>query len=386
MKKIYLLSTLLTFLFLGYLNTASAQNVGINSTGARPDTSAGLDVNFINKGMLIPRVALTSTTDITTIATPATSLLVYNTTSNSFVTPGYYYWTGTAWFKFITGAATGWGITGNTGTTPGTNFIGTVDAKDFVVKVAGTPVMRMYSGTDTAVTIISTKNTPLNIRGNVDNFLQLNLSNQNAGNNASTDFIATADNGTDNTNYIDMGINSSSYANGNNKILNGANLAYIYASGSDFYIGNSGSNKNLIFFTNNSTDPTSPDAKGTERMRITAAGQVVAKSTVTATGFITSSDRRLKTNIQNLSYGLKTLQALQPVSYNWKDANQTTQTQLGLIAQDARKIIPEIVIGDESKENLAINYTELIPVLINSIKEQQKQIDELRAELKKLKK
>lgn len=72
-----------------------AQNVGINATGAAPDVSAMLDVNATNKGFLMPRVALTGTTDATTITTPATSLLVYNTATAGGVVPGYYYNSGT---------------------------------------------------------------------------------------------------------------------------------------------------------------------------------------------------------------------------------------------------------------------------------------------------
>ncbi|MEO6452500.1 MAG: tail fiber domain-containing protein, partial [Ginsengibacter sp.] len=98
----------------------------------------------------------------------------------------------------------------------------------------------------------------------------------------------------------------------------------------------------------------------------------------------TSSDRRLKTNISNLNYGLKELIAIQPVSYNWK-ATPDTDKKLGLIAQDVRKIIPEVVKGDESKETLSISYTDLIPVLINAIKEQQKQIDALNKDIQLLK-
>ena len=77
-----------------------AQNIGINPTGATPNASAMLDVSSFNKGMLIPRVSLTSTSDVTTIANPAISLLVYNTNagmSNGSV--GFYYWNGTTWIK-----------------------------------------------------------------------------------------------------------------------------------------------------------------------------------------------------------------------------------------------------------------------------------------------
>ena len=76
-----------------------SQNVGINATGTAPDASAMLDVAATDKGLLVPRVTLTGTTDATTISSPATSLLVYNTTAagsgTSAVTPGYYYNSGT---------------------------------------------------------------------------------------------------------------------------------------------------------------------------------------------------------------------------------------------------------------------------------------------------
>jgi BclA C-terminal domain len=68
---------------------------------AQNNPSAMLDVASSNKGVLIPRVALSSTADISTIVAPATSLLVYNTATVGIppnnVSPGYYYWTGTKW-------------------------------------------------------------------------------------------------------------------------------------------------------------------------------------------------------------------------------------------------------------------------------------------------
>jgi hypothetical protein len=68
---------------------------------AQSNSSAMLDVASNNKGVLIPRVSLTSTTDIRTIVSPATSLLIYNLTTvgtpPNNVSPGYYYWTGVKW-------------------------------------------------------------------------------------------------------------------------------------------------------------------------------------------------------------------------------------------------------------------------------------------------
>lgn len=105
------------------------------------DNSAKFQVDATNKGILIPRVTLTGTTDATTIATPATSLLVYNTTAAgtgaSEVFPGYYYNAGTSaspnWVRFANGR-TAWETTGNYGTVATSNYIGTNDAQDFVIR------------------------------------------------------------------------------------------------------------------------------------------------------------------------------------------------------------------------------------------------------------
>lgn len=72
---------------------------GIGTT--TPHASAKLDVSATNKGFLPPRIALLSTTDVTTITSPATGLVVYNTNtagnSPNAVVPGYYYWDGSKW-------------------------------------------------------------------------------------------------------------------------------------------------------------------------------------------------------------------------------------------------------------------------------------------------
>jgi hypothetical protein len=81
------------------------QNVTINTTGVPGDISAMLDVEANNKGMLVPRVSLLSATDVTTIASPAISLLIYNTaTAGTYpdnVVPGFYYWDGTRWSSMV---------------------------------------------------------------------------------------------------------------------------------------------------------------------------------------------------------------------------------------------------------------------------------------------
>lgn len=93
-----------TFLFLVVLGFAKAQT-GIGTT--TPDASAKLDVSATNKGFLPPRVTLTSGTDNTTIPSPATGLLVYNTGNNAGLVAGYYYWNGTSWATIATASGSG---------------------------------------------------------------------------------------------------------------------------------------------------------------------------------------------------------------------------------------------------------------------------------------
>lgn len=110
MKKIFLLS-FLSLLFTSVISISSlAQSVGINADGSNADASAMLDIKNPNKGLLIPRVALTGTADIATILSPAVSLLIYNTatagTGNTAVVPGFYFWNGSSWIILNAGAAT----------------------------------------------------------------------------------------------------------------------------------------------------------------------------------------------------------------------------------------------------------------------------------------
>jgi hypothetical protein len=112
------------FLSLILLVTASifSQGVSINSTGNDPDISAGLDVNFANKGLLIPQIALSDKYDATTIPNPAISLLIFNTATNAGLTPGYFYNSGTTASPFWTRLATGIVDGSETKVTSGSNI------------------------------------------------------------------------------------------------------------------------------------------------------------------------------------------------------------------------------------------------------------------------
>jgi hypothetical protein len=227
-------------------------------------------------------------------------------------------------------------------------------------------------------------------KGSIDSYLQLNIQNNNNGGSASSDIVATANNGTETSNYVNLGINSSNYSSSG--ITGGINTAYLYSTGNDFVIGNSTDDKSLIFYTTTS-------GTSTERMRITTAGLIPGQDNAyslgnstnrwtaawAVNGTIQTSDARLKKNIHPLNYGLKEIMQLNPVGYNWIDI-KNKGNKIGLIAQEVKKIIPEVVAGNEAKETLGMNYAEMVPVLINAIKELNNEINQLEAKINKAKK
>ena len=96
--------------------------VGIGTT--TPDPSSILELFSPNKGLLITRVALQSLTDNTAIANGnVESLLIYNTTVNTNLRKGYYYWSGAKWESL----SNNWNTLGNSGTDAAANFLGTTD-------------------------------------------------------------------------------------------------------------------------------------------------------------------------------------------------------------------------------------------------------------------
>ncbi|MFH2094317.1 MAG: tail fiber domain-containing protein [Bacteroidota bacterium] len=99
--------------------------------------------------------------------------------------------------------------------------------------------------------------------------------------------------------------------------------------------------------------------------------------------WFTPSDRNLKTDILPISDPLDKVMNLNGVSFSWKDTEKYgDERQIGFIAQDTKKVIPEVVAEGES---WAINYAPVTALLVEAMKEQQKQIEDLKQENLKLK-
>ena len=98
----------------------------------------------------------------------------------------------------------------------------------------------------------------------------------------------------------------------------------------------------------------------------------------TLAGILTqSSDARLKTNIRPISTALQQLQKINGYTYNWIDATRDSSLQIGVLAQEVQQVYPELVHQNEKGE-LSVNYSGLVPVLIEAIKELKNEIEVLK--------
>ena len=114
------------------------------------------------------------------------------------------------------------------------------------------------------------------------------------------------------------------------------------------------------------------------RMEIYSSGNAWLQGTLNQ-----NSDLRLKKEIHQLQNSLQKITKLNGYNYYWKDAKADNSLQTGLLAQEVQKLFPQLVKEDKDGM-LSVNYSGLIPVLIESIKEQQQQIDELKKLVEKL--
>jgi hypothetical protein len=114
-------------------------------------------------------------------------------------------------------------------------------------------------------------------------------------------------------------------------------------------------------------------------------------------GTIVTSDYRDKEQIEKIPYGLDEVMRLKPVRFKWKN-NPDNGFKLGLIAQDLQPVIKEVVKSYDYKfakeedttksrvelDRLGVYYSDLIPVLIKAIQEQQEQIEILKSQVDEL--
>jgi len=102
---------------------------------------------------------------------------------------------------------------------------------------------------------------------------------------------------------------------------------------------------------------------------------------VKAGQFITYSDGTLKKNVKQLDGAIEKVMSMRGVSYEMKKGAEG-RTEVGFIAQEMKQLVPEVVYGD-ADGNYGIDYGKITSVLVEAVKAQQSQIEELKALLKK---
>ncbi|MBD0831483.1 tail fiber domain-containing protein [Aestuariibaculum sediminum] len=105
--------------------------------------------------------------------------------------------------------------------------------------------------------------------------------------------------------------------------------------------------------------------------------------------YVNTSDARLKTNVEPIKNALWKVEQLRGITFDWnkervvgKHLTLDNKNHFGFLAQEVEKVLPQVVTTDESDDNLkSVAYSDIVPVLVEAIKEQQEQIKNLQARL-----
>ncbi|MBD2757498.1 tail fiber domain-containing protein [Spirosoma validum] len=427
---------------LAVAHTAQAQ-VKVGDNPGVINGGSALEVESTNKGLLMPRISLTTTTTWGLAGTAVAGMSVYN--SNSGITSsntsypasgvGEYYWDGTGWVSKKSGAASS-AVAADNGLTVGYNSAGNIGlggtlAKNTDVATAGfnqsfsgtgnfgigtnAPgskltvvndngsdakddiVVQTYSSATTPVVILQSSGGTVAAPANIANGRSLGGFNFNGRINGSQAFLSNVQSfyqGDGTTALSDLRLTTSSTERmridqtGNVGIGITApayQLDIDGGSGTAMRIQNGG---DLRFTVDNDNtkgvDLYTPSGSNAS-FRFAGFGTGAASATINlTTGAVTgSSDSRLKENIHTIKDVTSRLMKLRPVTYNYKTDKATVAP--GLIAQEVDKVFPDVVIRPKTeKEYYSLYYQYFTPYLIKGFQEQQVQIETLKAENAKL--
>ena len=371
MKK---LVSVVAFLFLILPTIETKAQVGIGTT----NPSGALDITSTDNGLLIPRVALTNTTTVLPVLTGTTSELVYNTATVSDVTPGFYYLSTTTgpWVRLATTAANPWSLTGNSGTNPANNFIGTTDAQDLRIRRAN-----QWAGTiASSVTSFGAQAGRLNTSTN--NVFFGSNAGELSSNAASSNMVAIGHQamGAAGAQNVSQSVAIGSFAMQSPTATATSNVVIGYQAGPTLSTSN-----NVIIGQGASSGFASCIVIG-QGAASTANNHIrIGNSQTLATtpaSWTVISDRRAKSDIKDSPLGLDFIKKLRPVSY-FKKNDENKKTEYGFIAQEVEASLKKVgdnnngVIYKDPEGNYGMRYNDIIPITVKAIQEQQILIEKL---------
>lgn len=289
-----------------------------------------------------------------------------------------------------------WRTTGNSGTTPGNNFVGTTDAQPLAFRTSNVEKMRILADGKTGIgTTAPTARLHINGTSGEDALrIQTNGTTRLFVDDAGGVSIGSLTPGPAGGMYIfgSLGVGNSAPTNKldvtGNIGLTGSLLLTDAAAGTGITftdaqtIRDNSTNTSLEVELHGDWLPDSDNSHslGNSTQRWVDVWAL--------DGTINTSDLRDKTNIRDMRYGLKEIMQLHPVSFNWKNLS-VKQDKLGVIAQEIQKVMPEVVRDYDLKVDettgktekvpsarLGVMYADIIPVLIRGMQEQQKMIEE----------
>lgn len=175
-------------------------------------------------------------------------------------------------------------------------------------------------------------------------------------------------------------------SSGRISIINNPGSAYESLVGSIIY-GDSSVRGPIFYDTNNTAYYVDP-ASGTNLAGIFMnTGEIRATSNITA---YYSSDRRLKENVVSISNALDKINKISGVEFDWtdeyieahggEDGYFIRRHDIGVIAQEIQEVLPDVV-AERMDGYLAVRYEKIVPLLIEAIKQQQQQIEQLKTQI-----
>ncbi|MGB0454328.1 MAG: tail fiber domain-containing protein [Bacteriovoracaceae bacterium] len=123
-----------------------------------------------------------------------------------------------------------------------------------------------------------------------------------------------------------------------------------------------------------SGDPSAPVLNEEDLPNLFVLGDTYVTDTIKAGSFMYESDSRFKKNIKKISSPIEKIKNLEGVKFHWKNNGEE---DVGFIAQNVQRVLPEIVGSKTEKGTLTVDYVKIVPVLVEALKKQNEQISKL---------